>query len=961
MPARPVAPLRRLAPRVVAGTILALAAAFAPAASFAKTTPPPHVKLNIVKYTLPNGLDVILCENHRLPTVGVNVWYHVGPANEEPGRTGFAHLFEHLMFKGSRHVPDGKHWTYLQTAGATLVNGTTDFDRTNYLEDLPSNQLEVALWLESDRMGYLLDGVDAIKLANQQDVVRNERRQSTENVEYGLVEEELFHQLYPKEHPYYADVIGSHEDIQAAKLDDVRDFFKRYYCPNNASIAIVGDIDVAKTKTLVAKYFASLPRGADVPPIRATTPPITSERRASVTDKVSLPRVYMGWITPKAFTPDEASGAIVSDILSGNVSPYGDGNGKASRLYRKLVYELRIAQDVKTAHNPLQLGSTFEVIATAKPGHTAEELEKAIDEEIGKLAAEGPTDAEVDAARQSIYLQEVSSLERVGFFNGIADRLNRYNYYVKTPDYLDKDLARYAAVTPASVKGFAAKYLTKNARAVVYGVPGEKTLAAAVPTPPAPTSPGVPPPAEDKEAWRNEPPAPAPASALRLPRPTRFTLANGLTVYHVEDHSLPLVTAGLVFRSGSAADPADLPGLAYFTADMLEQGTKTSDAMKIADRLHAIGTTWDVNFDMDSGARRVRSLTGNASAAMALLAEVALQPTFPEAEIERGRQDRLAALLQQKDSPPETATRVFLPALYGPNHPYGHTILGTEASLKKITRDDIARFHETEDTPGNAALVVVGDMPEAAVRKMAQERFGTWKGAASAARALPAGAATGSRVVIVDKPGMPQTRLLVGQLGVARNDPDYDALSVMNTILGGGFTSRINQNLREKNGYTYGTYSTVSENAGPGRLVVAGGIRTDVTGPAIAEIFKEVRGMKEGSVTEAELARARGARIQALPGRFETSGYVATQMGSLFTFGLPDDYFQTLPGRLGKITAEDLSAMARKYLVPDQMLIVAVGDRSKIAPQIEPLGLGAIALRDADGNSLEAAESAVTK
>ena len=956
VPARVHAALRRC---VISLLGLFLFAAL-PAIAAAKTTPPPRVKLNIVKYTLPNGLDVILCENHRLPTVGVNVWYHVGPANEEPGRTGFAHLFEHMMFKGSRHVPDGKHWTYLQTAGATLVNGTTEFDRTNYLEDLPSNQLEVALWLESDRMGYLIDGVDAIKLANQQDVVRNERRQSTENVEYGIVEEELFHQLYPKEHPYYADVIGSHQDIQAAKLDDVRDFFKRYYVPNNASIAIVGDIDVAKTKALVAKYFNSIPRGAAVPPIRAVTPPITAERRATVTDNVSLPRVYMGWITPKAFAADEANGAIASDILSGNVSPYGDGNGKASRLYRKLVYEMRIAQDVKTVHYPLQLGSLFEVIATAKPGHTPEEVERAIDAEMAKLAAEGPTPAEVDASRQAIYLDEVSSLERVGFFNGIADRLNRYNYYVKTPDYLDKDLGRYAGVTPQSVKRFVAQYLTKDHRAVVYGIPGEKQLGAAVPTPPAPTSPGVPPPGEDREAWRSQAPEPAQASVLRLPRPTRFTLPNGLTVYHLEDHNLPLVTASLVFRSGSAADPADLPGLAYFTADMLEQGTKSSDAMGIAGRLHALGTNWNVSFDMDGSSRAVHSLSSSASSAMALLAEVALQPTFPQAEIDRVRQDRLAALLQQKDSPPETATRVFLASLYGPNHPYGHTILGTEAAIQKIGRDDLVRFHETQHTPGNAALVVVGDIRESDVRKMAQDLFGAWAGATPATPALPAGAAAGSRVVIVDKPGTPQTRLLVGQPAVRRSDPDYDALGLMNTILGGGFTSRINQNLREKNGYTYGTYSAVSENTGPGRLVVAGGIRTDVTGPAITEIFKEVRGMKEGSVTEAELARARGARIQALPGRFETSGYTAGQIGNLFTFGLPDDYFQTLPARLGKITAEDLSAMARKYLTPDQMLIVAVGDRAKIAPQIQPLGLGPVALSDADGTTLDA-ESAVTK
>ena len=959
-PARLRAAARFALPSIVVGLILALVAGMTPTTANAKSSSPPRVTLKIEKYTLPNGLDVILCQNRRLPIVGVNVWYHVGPVNEEPGRTGFAHLFEHMMFKGSKHVPDPMHWTHLQTAGATLVNGTTDFDRTNYLEDLPSDQLEVALWLESDRMGFLLDGIDAVKLANQQDVVRNERRQTTENVEYGIVEEEMYHQLFPKEHPYYANVIGSHEDIQAAKLEDVRDFFKRYYCPNNASIAIVGDIDVPKTKALVAKYFGSIPRGADVPPIRATTPPITSERRATVTDNVSLPRVYMAWITPKAFAPGDAEGTIVSDILSGNSSPYGRGSGKSSRLYRKLVYELRIAQDVTSSHAPLELGSIFQVSATAKPGHTAEELEKAIDAEMAKLAAEGPSEEEVEAARQSIYLETVSSLERVGWFNGIADRLNRYNYYLRTPHYLDKDLARYAAVTPQSAKRFAADYLKKSARVVVYGVPGEKKLAAAVPTPPPPAKTEASAPPEDKEPWRKEVPKPAQASVLRLPKPTRFTLANGLTVYHIEDHHLPLVTAGLVFRAGSAADPVDLPGLASFTADMVEQGTSRSDALGIAERLHALGTNWSVDFDMDSGARRVQSLSGNAAKAMSLLAEVAMQPTFPEAELERVRQDRLAALLQERDSAPATATRVFLSSLYGHGHPYGHTPMGTEASLKKIRREDVTRFHAADNAPGAAALVVVGDIKEPEVRKMAQELFGGWKGDPPAARTFQAAATTTARVVIVDKPGVPQTQLRMGQVAVSRNDPDYDRLTVMNTIMGGGFTSRINQNLRERNGYTYGTYSSMSENAGLGRIMVAGGIRTDVTGPAISEVLKEVQGMRDATVTEAELARARGIRIQSLPGRFETSAAVASQVGGLFTYRLPEDYFQTLPGQLGAITAADLHAMAKKHLAPERMLIVAVGDRSKIAPQLEAMKLGAVAVVDAEGKSVEV-EAATTK
>ncbi|HET9251435.1 MAG TPA: pitrilysin family protein [Candidatus Eisenbacteria bacterium] len=944
--------------------VLALTAApLAPLAT-AQASPPPRVKVAVEKYELPNGLDVILCKNDRLPTVGVNVWYHVGPANEEPGRTGFAHLFEHMMFKGSRHVADGMHWTHLQTAGASLVNGTTDFDRTNYLQDVPADQLEVALWLESDRMGFLLDGVDQVKLSNQQDVVRNERRQSVENVPYGMVEEEMFHQLFPKEHPYYANVIGSHEDIQAVKLEDVRAFHQRYYVPNNASLAIVGDIDIPKTKALVAKYFGSIPRGADVPPITANTPRITSERRAVVPDDVSLPRVYMAWIVPKAFEPGDAEGMIVSDLLTGNTSPYGDGGERASRLHRRLVFELRIAQDVMSYYNPALLGSMLVIRATAKPGHTAEELEKIIDEEIAKLAAEAPAESEVEASRQAVYLENVRSLERVGWFNGIADRLNRYNYYLKTPDYLEKDLARYATVTPATVKDYVGRYLSKSARVVVHGIPGEKTLGAAVPTPPAPTaSASAPPPVDEKEAWRKEPPKPAPATALQLPRPVRWTLPNGLTVYHVKDHSLPLVTAGLVFRSGSAADPADLPGLSFFTTHMLESGTKKTDAMGIAKRLQALGTNWNVGFDMDAGSRWIQALSSKTSEALGILAEVAIQPSFPESEMDRVRQDLLTSLIEERDSAPATATRVFLSSLYGPAHPYGHTTLGTEASIKRITREDVTRFHARENTPANAALVVIGDVKQGDARKLASELFGGWKAdpaATAAKRDLKTVEPIASRVVIVDKPGVPQTRLLVGQTSVARNDPDYDRLNIMNTVMGGGFTSRINTNLREKNGYTYGTYSSLAENAGPGRIFAFGGVRTDVTGPAIGEILKEIASMKESPVTEQELGRARGARIQALPGRFETSGSVGGAMASLFTFGLPDDYYQTLPGRLRAFTSADLTDAAKKYLAPERMLIVAVGDRAKIEPQIKALNLGTIALRDANGSTV-ASEAAATK
>src|SRR5262245_23911228 len=421
-------------------------------------------RLTFEKYTLPNGLDVILSQKRNLPMVAVNLWYHVGPANEEKGRTGFAHLFEHMMFQSSKHVPPDSHIRLLEAAGASDLNGTTDYDRTNYFETVPANQLELALWLESDRMGYLLEKVDQAALSNQQDVVRNERRQSVENQPYGLAEEAVVQALFPTGHPYYGNVIGSHEDIQAARLDDVQRFFRQYYAPNNATMAIVGDFDTAEAKKLVARYFGTLKRGPAVPAPKAAPVRITSERRLTVPARVELPRVYMAWLTPPIFKPGDAEADIIGTIL---------GGGRSSRLFKKLVYEKQIAQNVSAQQQSLTLGSVFQIEATARPGHTAEELEKAIDEELAAIRAQAPTAREVEMARNTIETNIIGGLERLGGFGGVADRLNSYNHYLGNPDYLQTDIQRYRAVTPAAVQTFAREQLAPASRVVLYAVPGQ--------------------------------------------------------------------------------------------------------------------------------------------------------------------------------------------------------------------------------------------------------------------------------------------------------------------------------------------------------------------------------------------------------------------------------------------------------------------------------------------------------
>jgi zinc protease len=895
------------------------------------------------KYTLPNGLVVILSEDHRLPLVSTNIWYHVGPANELPGRTGFAHLFEHMMFEGSKHVPGNSHIRFLEAAGASDLNGTTDFDRTNYFETLPSNQLELTLWLESDRMGYLPDKLDQASLTNQQDVVRNERRQSIENSPYGIVEEGVYHMLFPKSHPYHADVMGSHADIQAAKLEDVRNFFKLYYAPNNASLAIVGDFDPAQAKQLVEKYFGPLKRGAPVPKIDAVTPPIAAERRAVIHDQVELPRVYMAWLTSSIFKPGDADADLASEIL---------GAGKSSRLYKKLVYEKQIALDVSASQQSLILGSVFEIVVTARPGHTADEMEKAVDEELAAFRKNGPTAVELERARNGTETGMIQGLERLGGFGGVADRLNEYNHYLGNPGYFPQDVHRYEAATTDSIRAFAEAQLKPKARVVVYGIPGKPDLGSDVPTPKnqqkGQSTGGES--VNADAAWRADPPKPGPVHALNLPVPEIFKLSDGLTVYYHYRPGLPVVAADLVFNTGSGANPVEKPGLASFTANMLQQGTESRNAIQIADEAALLGTALSSSANMDSSSVGASSLTKNFPGVLDLISDVVLRPTFPPDEVERRRASRLAAFTDERSDPETIVARTGVSALFGPHNPFGYDNSGTEPSIKAMTREDMMSFWKTHYVPNNAALVVSGNIPVDDLKALAESKFASWKSGEFSMPQIGAAETTKAKIVIVDRPGAQQTMLRLLQLGVDRATPDYPKLEVMNSELGGLFSSRINLNLREEHGYTYGANSFFVYRRSLGYFVVGGGIRTDATAPAVTEILKEIHRMIDTPMKPDELSLAKDSQSRSLPGIFETDSGEAGALSEIFMYNLARDYFSKLPEQLNAVTAEDAEAVAKKYLHPDQLVLVCVGDRAKIEPELVKLDLGAVEIRDADGN-----------
>ncbi|WP_232662589.1 M16 family metallopeptidase [Pseudonocardia sp. TRM90224] len=930
---------RRRKGRSLVGVLLALAVATVAACSAAPDGGMPAqgqgTDLSFEKYTLGNGLEVILRKDDRVPVAAVNLWYHVGPANEVAGRTGFAHLFEHMMFQGSGHTEHDVYFPTLEALGASDVNATTGFDRTNYYETVPSNALERALWLESDRMGFLLDSLDQAQLANQQSVVRNERRQNTEAVPYGLSGEALYQALFPVGHPYHANIIGSHEDIQAARLDDVRSFFQQYYVPNNASLAIVGEIDVAATKAMVEKYFGSIPRGADVPKPQVDAPRLTSEQRLTITDDVELPLLQMAWVTPSVFTAGDAEADMTAGVLSGS---------RSSRLDELLVRRTRIAQSVSASQQSLSHGSVFSISAIPAPGHTVEELEAAIQRELDTLATDGPTAAELDAIETGFRAGEVFALESAG---AVADTLNRYNHHTGDPGYLSRDLQRYAEVDPEAVKRFVVEQLPRDRRVVVHTVPGEKVLP---PDPPAPATPDV---AAAKvpsaQEWRNAVPELGPVPPLELPSAKRFELANGMPVYLLEAHHLPLTVARLVSRWGYATDPLDKPGLASISTDMLDEGTTSRDAFTIARETEAIGAALSASAGAESSAVQVSALTSRMDEAMAVMADVVREPTFPQAELDRIKERSAVALDQAGDDPSTVASGLAAGELYGGQHPFGRSIADVKRSLPTIGREDLLRHHRAAFTPSNSALILSGDLTEDQARALAEKHYGSWKGDGTEPRDIGPPVPSPERVFVVDKPGSPQSSVVLAQPGVAYADPDLAKLQVMNAVLGGGFSGRLNLNLRERNGYAYGASSSVGVGRSVGLITLTSSVQTAATGPSIKEMLAEVRAIRDAPITAAELQYAKDSLSLTEPTRFATVGSSASSIADLYLYDLPPDFYEGVPAAYADISIADVQAVAQAHLRPEELKVIVVGDRAQIDAQLAELSLGPIAYRAADG------------
>ncbi|MCY7347033.1 MAG: insulinase family protein [Pyrinomonadaceae bacterium] len=900
-------------------------------------------KLPPIKYTettLKNGLRVIMHQDKSTPIVAVNVWYHVGSKNEVVGRTGFAHLFEHMMFQGSKNY-DADYFTPLQEAGAN-INGSTSSDRTNYYEVVPSNFLELALFMEADRMGGLLEAMTIEKLNNQRDVVKNERRQRVDNQPYGTAGERIGEIMFPKGHPYNWSVIGSLDDLSAASLEDVKGFFRQYYVPNNASLVIAGDFDPKQAKQWAEKYFGGIARGNDVTRPNPARPVLAKETRVSVEDAVPLPRVYMVWHSVPQNDKDEAALDMLGSILS---------NGRGSRLQSNLVYEKKLAQAIGAGNGSREIAGTFQVTATASPSKTLEEIEREINIEIERIQKTAPTADELSRSLNQIEAGTIFGLQNI---LGKADSLNSNAVFYGKPDLFQKQLDEYRAVTPADIQRVANTYLTKN-RLVMSFVPrkGDAKMPTMNAAANKPTSAA----GDDKKKTAPDVSKLPKAGAdpkFSLPPITKSKLSNGLEVWTVNQPELPIVSMNMVFKTGGTFEPAAKSGVSSMTAILLDDGTKTRSALDIENQLQSIGASLNASTGWDSTGVSLSTLTKNLDKALDIYADVIVNPSFPETELETVRRRTLVGFVQRKSSPNAISNVVYDRVLYGKDHPYGRQLSGDEVSIKNLSRNDLVSFYESTYRPNNAVLIVVGDVDSKTLLPKLEKAFANWKPGTVSNGTLPvAQMREKAGIYLVDKPNAAQSVVSIGQIGVSRDNPDYFPLQVMNSILGGQFSARVNMNLREEKGYTYGARTGYVYRRGAGPFSASADVQTAVTKESVSEFLKELRGIRgEIPVTAKELDYNKQSLIRAYPRGFETVGQISGQLSNLVVYGLPDSYFNDFISKVNAVTLEDVNRVANKYLTPDKLAIVVVGDRKAIEPGLKEIGYD-LQILDTEGNPVQ--------
>ncbi len=931
---------RTVATVLLASTALAGAPALAQAP--ARTAPPVKaaplsalvapVNIPYEKFTLANGLTVITHTDRKAPIVAVSVWYDVGSKHEPRGKTGFAHLFEHLMFNGSENAP-GDFFDPLRSIGATDLNGTTSYDRTNYFETVPKPALDRALFLESDRMGYLLGAVTQGVLDEQRGVVQNEKRQG-DNQPYGLVRYKMTEGIFPEGHPYRHSVIGSMADLDAASLEDVKNWFRGHYGPNNAVLVLAGDIDAKEARPLVEKYFGKIAKGPESVLPQIAVPTLAAPVREVMKDNVAATMIMKVWPVPGLNDPDSPALDVAMSAFGGLAS---------SRLDNELVKKEKLAVQVSAGVQSLAQAGMLIVRAIVKPGVDAKIVEAKLDQMIADYLRTGPTADEVARVATTNVSGTIAGLESVGGFGGKAVTLASGQLYSNDPGFYKKELNELATMTPDRARAAAQKWMSHPAYTLIVengareGYEEAKTVAAAPAVPAAPETPF-------KGTRGTMPGVADTGAALQFPQVTRSRLSNGMELVYAQRTAVPVTQVSMVFDAGAAADVAGKLGTAGMTLSLIDEGTTTRNSIAMAEAKEKLGMQMSGGNSADETTIGFGVPSANLTSATMLFADVLRNPAFDANELERVRGQVLAQIGQQRTNPQGLADMTLPPLLYGANSPYAKLAagVGDPAAVAALKRDDLVAWRGAWLRPDKAKVFVVSDRPLAEVQQALNAALGDWRATGTAGtKSFPAQrAATTPKIVLVDRPNSPQSLIVAGQMTPVQAKSDTLAATTANTVLGSGFLSRINMDLREAKHWSYGARGgfQLMQNAVP--YVINAPVQADKTGPAIASLREQINGfLGPNGVTPVEFRRSIDGETRQLAGTYETAGAVLGAMRSNDFLGRPDNYQATLPQKYRALTTAQLDAAARAAIDPARFVYVVVGDAKVVRPQLDALGL----------------------
>ena len=914
----------------------------------------PDFEIAYDQYQLENGLNVVLHEDKSDPVVAVAILYHVGSGREQVGKTGFAHLFEHMMFQSSQHVPEDQFFQKIQAAGGTL-NGGTSNDQTIYFEVVPKNALEMALWLEADRMGYLLPTVTTEALLNQQGVVQNEKRQGVDNRPYGQTSYVIGKLLYPEGHPYNWQVIGSFEDLANATVEDVRNFFRTWYGPNNATLVIAGDYDEAQARAWVDQYFGELTSSDPVTDPQPQNVQLTTTKRAFHEDNFARsPELNMVFPTVAQYTADAYALSMFGQLF---------GSGKKAPLYKVIVEEQKLAPSASAYNGSQEITGAFQIAVRAFPGTSLTDVETSVKEAFARFEDEGFTEEDLDRIKAQV---------ETGFYAGISSVLGKsfqlalYSEFGGSPGFIEEDIRNTLAVTPDDVWRVYNTYIKDQPFVLTSFVPmGETNLVAegserfVIPEDPA----GLESAAAGMEVPAVEPipsafdrtvePAKGPVPSVTLPTVWTHTYANGLRLYGIEQHEVPLVQFSLTLKGGVLLDDIGNVGVANLMTDVMMEGTVGKTPLELEEAIDGLGANISMFTSRQSISLNANGLKSKVGDIFGLVQEILLEPRWDETEFARIKDETVETLNRQSVNPGAVASNVFGTLVYGESSLLGRNTLGTEETVRSITMDDLRGYYAANFSPSVSQITIAGDISQSEAVELFRPLEESWpaKDVADLSYPEPEPQARAA-LYFVDIPGSRQSQIYVGHLGLPRTHPDFYAATVMNYQLGGNFNAVLNMILREEKGFTYGASSGFGGGLYPGTFRGASSVMSAATRESV-EIFRdEIARYREG-ISEEDLAFTQDAMTLSNTRRFETAGALLGMLGQIATYDMPFDYVAQEEETVRSMTSDQHRELAQRLLDVDRMIFLVVGDAATQLDGLRGLGLGDPVLLDVNGRPVQ--------